>query len=220
MMTRAEYRRSLLGRRAYLAIDLSTTTDMTALVGVFPDDTGFDVLAHFFVPKDKILDRSHRDKVPYDEWARRGFLTATPGNWVNNEALRQEIKDWAAEFDVRFIAYDPWNAHDLIVRLQEQDGFKCVPMRQGFATLSGPTKSLEKAVLSKRLRHDGHPVLRWNIGNVVAETDAAGNIKLSKEKSTERIDGAAALVMAIDVMDRNEAVRKPDYQLFFVGGAR
>ena len=73
------------------------------------------------------------------------------------------LQDWAAAFDLREIAYDPWNATDLVTRLQEQDGFACVPMRQGFASLSAPTKSLEKAILSRTLRHDGHPVLRWNI---------------------------------------------------------
>jgi phage terminase large subunit-like protein len=106
------------------------------------------------------------------------------------------------------VAFDPWNATDLVTRLQEQDGFTCVPMRQGFASLSAPTKRLETAVLSKTLRHDGHPVLRWNLSNVSVETDAAGNLKLSKKVSTERIDGAAALVMAVDRMDRNNSTHE------------
>jgi phage terminase large subunit-like protein len=126
---------------------------------------------------------------------------------VDYEAVRQTLKDWAAAYDLREIAFDPWNATDLVTRLQEQDGFVCVPMRQGFASLSAPTKALEKAILSKALRHDGHPVLRWNISNVAVETDATGNLKLSKKVSTERIDGAAALVMAVDRMDRNNSTR-------------
>ncbi len=105
-----------------------------------------------------------------------------------------------------------------MTRLQEQDGFTCVPMRQGFASLSAPTKSLEKAVLSRRLRHDGHPVLRWNISNVSVESDATGNVKLSKKVSTERIDGAAALVMAVDLMDRHESTQKQEFQMLFMGG--
>jgi phage terminase large subunit-like protein len=159
------------------------------------------------VPHDSIQERSRRDRVPYDQWARDGFLTATPGNVVDYEAVRQTLKDWAAAYDLREIAFDPWNATDLVTRLQEQDGFVCVPMRQGFASLSAPTKALEKAILSKALRHDGHPVLRWNISNVAVETDATGNLKLSKKVSTERIDGAAALVMAVDRMDRNNSTR-------------
>ena len=118
---------------------------------------------------------------------------------------------------IREIAYDPWNATDLVTRLSEQDGFTCVPMRQGFASLSAPTKSLEKAILSKTLRHDGHPVLRWNISNVAVESDAHGNLKLSKKVSTERIDGAAALVMAVDRMDRNQQTAAA-YQILVLGG--
>jgi phage terminase large subunit-like protein len=197
---------NLTGRRCYIGMDLASTKDLTALVAVFPDDEGFDVRAAFFVPQDSILERARRDRVPYDQWAREGVLTATSGNVVDYEAVRRQIQDWAAEFDVRTIAFDPWNATDLVTRLQEHDGFTCVPMRQGFASLSAPTKTLEAAILSKTLRHDGHPVLRWNIGNISVESDPTGNLKISKKVSTERIDGAAALVMAVDQMNRNNSV--------------
>jgi len=217
-MTRSDYRRSLKGRRCYVGLDLSSTKDLTAAVGVFPDDDGFDVLAQFFVPKDNIRDRANRDRVPYDQWEREGFLIATPGNVVDYEAVRQTLKDWGAEFDVREIVFDPWNATDLVTRLQEQDGFTCVAMRQGFASLSAPTKSLEKAILSKTLRHDGHPVLRWNVSNVSVESDATGNLKISKKVSTERIDGVAALVMGIARMDANQGVQPRDYTLLVIGG--
>lgn len=213
-----EFDRShLRGRKCYVGMDLSSTKDLTALVAVFPDDDGFDVLAQFFVPKDSIKERSSRDRVPYDQWARDGHLVPTPGNVVDYEYIRQTLKDWAAEFDVKTVAFDPWNATDLVTRLQEQDGFVCVPMRQGFASLSAPTKALEKAVLAKTLRHDGHPVLRWNISNVSVESDATGNLKLSKKVSTERIDGAAALVMAVDQMDRNNSTKPPAFQMIVLG---
>jgi phage terminase large subunit-like protein len=212
-MTRDEYRRGLKARKCYVGMDLSSTKDLTALVAVFPDDDGFDVLAEFFVPQDSIRERSNRDRVPYDQWARDGYLIATPGNVVDYEAVRNTLKDWAAEFQVREVAFDPWNATDLVTRLKEQDGFTCVPMRQGFASLSAPTKSLEKAVLSKTLRHDGHPVLRWCVSNVSVESDPSGNLKISKKVSTERIDGVAALVMAIDRMDANNAIKPPEFQM-------
>jgi len=204
-MTRDEFRARLKGRRCYVGLDLSSTKDLTAQVGVFPDDqgTGFDVLAQFFVPKENILARVTRDRVPYDQWAREGFLIATPGNVVDYEYIRRELNAWALEFDVREVAFDPWNATDLVTRLQEQDGFVCVPIRQGFRSLSAPTKSLETSILAKRLRHDGHPVLRWCIGNITVEPDAAGNIKFSKRLSPEKIDGASALVNAVDRMDRH-----------------
>jgi len=217
-MTRAEYRAALKGRRCYLGLDLSSTKDLTALVGVFPDDDGFDVLAQFFVPKDSIQERVKRDRVPYDQWERDGFLIATPGNVVDYDYIRQTLKDWAAEFAVREVAFDPWNATDLVTKLQEQDGFTCVPMRQGFVSLSAPTKALEKAVLGRTLRHDGHPVLRWNVSNVSVETDATGNLKPSKKVSTERIDGVVALIMAIDRMERNNSTKAPVYQLLVLGG--
>lgn len=199
-------RASLKGRRCYLGMDLSTTKDLTAIVAVFPDDDGgFDVLPHFFVPKESIRDRAARDRVPYDQWARDGYLTATPGNMVDYQAVRHTVNAWGVEFDVKELAFDPWNAAGLVAQLGEQDGFHCIAMRQGFASLSPPTKSLEKAVLSGALRHDGHPVLRWNLGNVSVEADPAGNIKPSKKVSTERIDGIVALIMAIDRLDRNSA---------------
>jgi phage terminase large subunit-like protein len=217
-MTREEYRRALRGRGCFVGMDLSTTKDLTALVAVFPTAAGFDVLAQFFVPHETIRERTNRDRVPYDQWARDGFLIATPGNVVDYEAVRATLQAWAAEFSIRTIGFDPWNATDLVTRLQEQDGFTCVAIRQGFANLSAPTKSLEKAILGRTLRHDGHPVLRWNISNAATESDPAGNIKLSKKVSTERIDGASALVIAVDQMDRQQAVAPPAFQFTVLGG--
>ena len=193
---------SLSGRTCFLGMDLSSTKDLTALVAVFPDGESFDVRAAFFVPKENIAERERRDRVPYGQWVRDGHLVATPGNVVDYEAVRHTIQRWAQLYDVRSIAFDPWNARDLVTRLTEQDGFTCVEMRQGFASLSGPTKSLEKSILGRQLRHDGHPVLRWCISNCAVEQDPAGNMKLSKKVSTEKIDGAYGLVMAKDQLDR------------------
>lgn len=217
-MTSADFRRALKGRRCFVGMDLSSTTDLTALVAVFPDDDGFDVLSAFFVPKDNIRERARRDRVPYDEWERQGYLTATPGNVVDYEAVRQTLKDWSAEFDIKEIGFDPWNATDLVTRLQEQDGFTCIKIGQGYASLSAPTKALEKAILSRKLRHDGHPVLRWCISNVSVEQDSPGNLKISKKVSTERIDGVAALVMAVDLKDRYVAAAPAQFQMLVVGG--
>jgi phage terminase large subunit-like protein len=210
-------RQALSKRRCYVGMDLSTTTDLTALVAVFPDEVGFDVLAQFFVPEERIVERSRRDHVPYDEWARQGMLTSTRGAVVDYEVLRQVLLQWAAEFSLQMIAFDPWNATDLLSRLQQQDGLTCVSMRQGFASLSAPTKSLEGAILSRRLRHDGHPVLRWNVSNVAVETDSAGNIRPHKTLSTERIDGVVALIMAVDLMNRQAQASAPSYQMLVVG---
>ena len=208
-------RAALRGRPCFVGLDLSTTTDLTAAVAVFPDGDAFDVLAAFFVPRDRIAARSTRDRVPYELWAREGKLTATPGPSVDYEAVRALLNDWDQEFDLRVVAYDPWNATDLIKRLEKIDGLVCVKMRQGFASLSAPSKSLESAILSRRIRHDGDPVLRWNMSNMSVESDAAGNIKPSKELSTEKIDGGYALIMAIDAMERQTP--PPTYELLIMG---
>ena len=196
-------------RPAYVGMDLSSTKDLTALVAVFPDAAGFDVLPQFFVPAERLRERTTRDRVPYDQWARDGWLRATPGPVVDYEAVRAALQQWCADFDVRIVAYDPWNATDLVSRLTNQDGVTCVPLRQGFASLSAPTKALEQAILARRLRHFGHPVLRWNVANVSVDTDAAGNLKPSKTLSTERIDGVVALIMAIEAMNRHAATPPP-----------
>jgi phage terminase large subunit-like protein len=208
-------RAALAGRRCYVAMDLSSTTDLTALVAVFPDAAGFQVLAQCFVPAERIADRSRRDRVPYEQWARDGVLTTTPGPAVDYEAVRRAVLARVAEFDVQMVAYDPWNATDLVSRLEKQDGVPCVAIRQGFGALSAPTKSLEKAILSRRLRHNGDPILRWCVSNVAVESDPAGNLKPSKVASTERIDGVVALIMAVDLMDRN--VEAPEYSVMVIG---
>jgi len=207
----------LAGRRCYVGMDLSSTTDLTALVAVFPDETGCDVLVQCFIPAARILERSRRDKVPYDQWARDGWVTAIPGPTVDYEVVRQALQTWCALFDVHLIAYDPWNATDLVSRLEKQDGLTCVPMRQGFGALSAPTKSLELLVLARQLRHDGHPVLRWCVSNVAVESDPAGNLKPSKVLSTERIDAVVALIMAVDLMDRNARTPTLDYSISTIG---
>jgi phage terminase large subunit-like protein len=209
---------SLRGRACYVGMDLSSTADLTSLCAVFPNGAEFDVLWQNFIPAENIRQRVQRDRVPYDQWVKDGKLIATPGNVVDYEAVRQTLREWDDLFDVREVAFDPWNAVDLVTRLQEQDGFTCVAVRQGFATLSAPTKALEKAVLSKQLQHDGNPVARWAVSNVSVESDPAGNLKVSKKVSTERIDPVAALVMAIDRMTRNQNTPTPQYRVFVFGG--
>jgi phage terminase large subunit-like protein len=210
-------RAALRGRRCWVGLDLSSTTDLTAMVAVFPSADGFDVLSECFVPSDRIRDRSRRDKVPLDQWAQGAGLTAIPGATVDYEVVRQRLLEWVDEFDVQLVAYDPWNATDLVSRLEKQDSIPCIAMRQTYAALSAPTKSLEKVILAKQLRHDGDPVLRWCVSNVAVESDPAGNLKPSKVASTERIDAVVALIMAVDLMDRNARTPTPQYALTVIG---
>ena len=141
--------------------------------------------------------RERRDRVPFSAWVRHGYVEATPGNVIDYEYIKQRIKQVAAEFKgLREIGYDPWNATQLAIQLEEE-GFHVVPVRQGFQTLSPAAKELEREVLSGELKHGGNPVLRWMAANVVLATDPAENIKPDKAKSAERIDGIVALCMAI-----------------------
>jgi phage terminase large subunit-like protein len=192
-------RATLRGRRCIVGVDLSTTTDLSAMVCCFPDDAGgYDLVCEFWVPADYLEVRSRRDRVPYTVWAQEGHLTTTPGNTIDYGVIERRLYDLVKVdgFDVVEVAVDPWNAKGLIAKLQG-DGVPAVEVGQTVANLSGAAKELERLVLSGQLRHGNHPVLRWCASNVVVDTDANGNIKPSKKRSTERIDGISALVTAL-----------------------
>ena len=186
----------LAGRECYAGLDLASTRDLTALILVFPDGDEYDVLRRFWIPGDNIAQRVHDDRVPYDAWARDGHLIATDGNVFDDMAVFEEIMRLREIYTIREIAYDPWGATSLAPKLLAE-GVNMVPFRQGFASMSGPTKELEKLVVSGRLRHGGDPVLRWMAANVALATDPAANIKVDKQRSHERVDGIVALVMAV-----------------------
>jgi len=195
---------ALAGRECYAGLDLSTTTDISALVLVFPDGSPASgagggtvtLLPRFWIPADNAPTRERRDRVPYLTWERQGLIELTPGNVIDYDYIRQCINDLKERFDIRDIAIDPWNATQLALQLQG-DGFEIVTFGQGFKDMTAPTKEFEKLVVSKRLRHGGHPILRWMASHVAVETDAAGNLKPSKKKSTERIDGIVAAIMGL-----------------------
>ena len=177
-------------------MDLSTTTDLSSFVLVFPRPAGFACLAWFWVPEESIDQRSKRDRVPYEVWERQGWIEATEGNVIDYDFIEAKIKDLAERFAIKEIGYDPYNAQGLVNHLADE-GLPMVVVRQGYLTLTSPAKELERLTVSKEITHFGNPVLRWCAANVVVEQDAAGNIKPSKAKSTERIDGIAALVTGL-----------------------
>jgi phage terminase large subunit-like protein len=173
------------------------------------------VLSRYFVPEEHLRKRAERDRVPYDLWSRQGFIEATPGNVVDYGAIEQRILADAALFQVREIAFDPWNATHIALRLQDE-GATMVEFRQGFRSMSAPTRELEKLIVSKKLAHGGNPVTRWMAANVAVAQDPAGNLKPAKDKSTERIDGLVALIMAIGRAMVVQEEPEPSYQMFFV----
>ena len=185
------------GTACYAGLDLSTTTDLSAYVLIREDDDGFlNVLPFFWCPAEGVALRSRRDHVPYALWVEQGFITATEGNVVDYDVIRLAIRDLSESFDVREHGYDRWNATQLVTQLMG-DGAPMVPVGQGYASLSAPTKDWLGRIAAGKVRHGGNPVLRWMAANLVVEQDPAGNLKPSKAKSTERIDGQAAAITAL-----------------------
>jgi phage terminase large subunit-like protein len=202
---------ALRGRICYGGLDLSSSTDITAFVLVFPpldENDKYYILPYFWIPEDNIDLRVRRDHVNYDLWKRQGFLQTTEGNVVHYGFIESFIEELGKQFNIREIAFDRWGAVQMVQNL-EGLGFTVIPYGQGFKDMSPPTKELMKLTLEERLAHGGHPVLRWMMDNIFIRTDPAGNIKPDKEKSTEKIDGAVATIMALDRALRNQGSISP-----------
>ncbi|MFV4892609.1 terminase TerL endonuclease subunit [Lactobacillus delbrueckii subsp. allosunkii] len=197
---------ALKGRICYGGLDLSSSTDITAFVLVFPpedESEGFTILPHFWIPEGNVELRIRRDHVPYDIWKKQGYLETTEGNVIHYGYIEQFIDDLGKKYNIREIAFDRWGAVQMVQNL-EGLGFTVVPFGQGFKDMSPTTKELMKLTLEKKIAHGGHPVLRWMMDNIFIRTDPAGNIKPDKAKSTEKIDGVVATIMALDRAIRNE----------------
>lgn len=190
----------LEGRVCYGGLDLSQTTDITAFVLCFPpldEEDKYIFLPFFWIPEENIQRRVLRDHVPYDIWEKQGYLMTTEGNVVHYGFIEQFIHSLGERFNIRDIAYDRWGAVQMVQNLEE-DGFTVVPFGQGFKDMSPPTKELFKLTMEQKIAHGGHPILRWMVDNIYITQDPAGNIKADKKKSTEKIDGAVAAIMALD----------------------
>lgn len=218
----------LKGRPCYGGLDLATTTDIAALVLLFPprnDAEKFIALPYFFIPEDNLHDRVKRDGVPYDVWARQGFLQATPGNQIDYRWIMLQLGKSRVDFDLRMLAFDRWGSQKIVNDLCEEVGFTVdekeatnyrkpllVQFGQGFASMSPPTKELLNIVLARKLAHGGNPVLRWMAQNMIVKQDPAGNIKPDKGKSTEKIDGMVALIMSLGIALRAPVVTRSIYE--------
>ena len=187
------------GVSCYAALDLSSTRDITALALLWPplaEDDTWKLIPRFYMPEDNIAERDEKSQGNYIAWSRSGWLQLTPGNVVDQKYIRKDLEQLGLIVPLQELAFDRWNASYLMSELQE-DGLTVIPYGQGFASMSGPSKELETLILTKKLRHDGNPVMKWMISNVATRSDPAGNIKPDKEKSPEKIDGVVATVMAL-----------------------
>ncbi|QSB48774.1 terminase large subunit [Parageobacillus toebii] len=186
------------GLDAYVGVDLSATTDLTSVSIEVPlDDGKFVVLSHSFIPEEKLDERVKTDKMPFDQWVRQGWITATPGAVVDYTFVREYIKSIEEKYGVlvKEICYDKYNARHLMQEL-EADGFTTVEIPQGIRYLTEPTKNFRTKVFEKKIIHNQNPVLTWAVGNAVTRKDAQENIMLDKSKSSDRIDPLAALINA------------------------
>lgn len=198
----------LLGRTCYGGLDLSSTTDVTAFVLVFspqvPTDP-YQVICRFWIPEETMKLRTKRDRMQYQTWVRQGYMVTTPGDAVDHDFVLAEIEELRQRYDIQEIAFDRWGAAHVQTKLQDMGGEDwLVQFGQGFASMSAPMNELERLILSGRLAHGGNPVLTWMAGNLVATMDSAGNKKPDKAKSTEKIDGMVALIMALDRATRHQ----------------
>lgn len=193
------YLETLKGRPCYAGLDLASTTDIAALVLVFPPtDTEdyYSVLPFFWVPKDNVVRRRERDKIDYQSWIDRGLIEATAGTVVDYDVIRKRIQEIAEVVEIKEVVKDRWNSTQIGTQLQG-DGFTVVDFGQGFASMTAPCKELESLIASQRINHGGNQILRWMASNVAVKLDPAGNLKADKEKSTEKIDGIVAILMGL-----------------------
>jgi len=197
---------SLRGRECYAGLDLSSSGDITALVLMFPprsEEEKYILLPFFWVPEDTIPQRVQRTSVPYDNWAAQGILEATPGNVIDYAYIQNKIEELSHEYHILEIAFDRWGSNMLVERLTEM-GLTVVPFGQGFRDMSAASREFYEQLMKGNMLHGGNPIMKWMCGNVVIETDPAGNIKPTKSKSADKIDGVVAAIMALDRCIRNE----------------
>ena len=196
----------LKGRECYAGLDLSSTSDITAFVLVFPprySEENYIVLPFFWLPEDTLALRCRRDHVLYDVWEKQGYIKTTEGNVVHYGFIEKFIEGLSEVYHIKEIAYDRWNATQMVQNLEGM-GLTMIPFGQGYKDMSPPSKELFKLMMEGKIQHGGHPVLKWMGQNVVMRQDPAGNIKPDKEKSVDKIDGIVALIMGLDRCIRHQ----------------
>lgn len=186
----------LKGRACHGGLDLASVNDITALCWDFPSGDRHELLWRFWLPEARMEDLDRRTAGEATVWVREGQLTLTPGNVIDNDFIVAKVLKDAGQFDVQTLGFDRWGATDVVKRLADE-GLTCVPVGQGFATMSAPLKEILRLVLSKRYVHGGNPVMRWMVDNLAVAMDPAGNVKPDKARAAEKIDGVSAAVTAM-----------------------
>ncbi len=177
-------------------LDLSNVSDITAFVLLFHENDRFQLLPMFWIPEDKMQEKIRKENINYDKWIQQGYIKVTSGNVIDYDFVKADILQTVQNYDLKSSAYDRWNSSQTIIDLQNE-GMTCNPFGQGYGSMSAPSKEFEKLVLTEKIEHFGNPVLRWMLASTLIKTDPAGNIKPDKSKSTQKIDGIVASIMAL-----------------------
>jgi phage terminase large subunit-like protein len=187
-----------IGRKCWGGLDLSASTDLTALALVFESDASrLDCWVFFWTPEEKVKEKERTDRVPYPVWVKQGHMQTTPGRSIRLEAVADKIAELTGQFDVQEIAYDPYRFANLEPHIADRDcDVKMEPFRQGYISMAPAVDGFERGVLNREVFHSNNPVLNWNCANAIVTMDPAGNRKVDKAKSRDRVDGVVALIMA------------------------
>jgi phage terminase large subunit-like protein len=195
----------LSGRECYAGLDLSSTQDLSALSLCFvpiAENEPFFTLHYCWCPKDAIKTRSKNDRVPYDLWHKQGHIEATPGTVIDYSYILKRIEAIGKKYQLKALSFDRWGSTKIVSDLADM-GLTVLEFGQGFASMSPPSKELEKLVLERKIVFPDNPALAWCFSNVIVEIDAAGNVKPSKKRSKEKIDMVVSCIMALDGALRN-----------------
>jgi phage terminase large subunit-like protein len=197
--------RSLAGMPCYAGLDLSQTTDMSALVLYWPHDGS--VLPYFWLPEEGLLDRDRKEGGHYRTWRDQGMLETTPGRAINFKFIIKRLAEIRAQYDLQAVAYDRFAINSFKMQCGEMGvQLPLVERGQGFVAMSPAVQALEAAVLDRRIHHGGHPILRWQVGNVAITMDPSGNRKPDKKRATGHIDGVSAMLMALAIAEQPQPV--------------
>ena len=202
----------LMGRECYMGLDLSSKLDLTALAIVFPpvEDKLWRLVVRCYIPEQSMHKREQLERIPYRAWQKEGYVTATPGNTIDYDFILKDIELLSQDYNVQEVAFDPWSAQQTALKIRDDLGIPTAGMRQGFLSLSEPTKEFERLVVSGSLAHGANECLTWQANNVSIKHDPAGNIKPDKARTQKhKIDGIVASIMAIgraSLRERQESI--------------
>lgn len=189
----------LVGRECFGGLDLASVEDIAAFALIFPataDDPMWRIIMRFWLPEIIARERQRKDGVPYPTWAGKGHITLTPGERVDYSIIKDQINADRSRFNLVDIGADRWNLEYLRQQL-DPEGKLIVEYPQTFGGMSAPCKRFKSLIKSRSIAHGGNPVLTWNASNVVIDLDANENVKPNKKKSSEKIDGIVACIMAV-----------------------